>query len=891
MRGGGTSIAGNAVGPGLVVDTSRHLNAVERIDPEARTAIVEPGLVLSNLQRAAAPYGLRFGPDPSTHNRATIGGMIGNNACGSRALGYGRTSDNVNGLDVVTAAGECLLLGSLGPQTSPLLDALRDLSKHNLALLRTEFGTFGRQVSGYSLEHLLPERGFMVHRAFVGTEGTWGVIRRAEVNLVAEPTHRILVVLGYPSMAEAADAVMAVLPSQPIACEGLDRRIVDIVTSRFGQASVPDLPRGDGWLMVELAGDDKSEILSAARTLQDTTGALDSLVVEAPHHQAALWKIREDGAGLVSRTPAGEPAHSGWEDAAVPPKVLGQYLRKFEALLETFGLYGVPYGHFGDGCVHIRIDFGLSTPEGRKEYRQFLSEAADLVAGFGGSMSGEHGDGRARGELLPKMYSRAAIKLFSEVKDLFDPLNLMNPGIIVEPDPVDDNLRASRLGISDTAVPVSLGFSYPHDRGSLEFAVHRCTGVGKCRSETAGSSSNQVMCPSYQATQNEKDSTRGRARVLQEAITGGLGTNPWKSPALHDALDLCLACKGCSSDCPTGVDMGTYKAESLYQRYRGRVRPMSHYTVGWLPRWAALLGNLPWLIPFVNFLTQSAPLQPLFSQLAGVDPNRRIPQFSRHTFAQLRKQIPRRPPGFSVHGPVVLFVDTFSKSFSPSVAIAAIAVLEDAGYEVITLEKPICCGLTWISTGQLDGAKTKARNAIYDLLPHVKQGLKIVGLEPSCTAVLRSDAIDLLGGSADVQAAQEVARATLTLAEILLSTPGWKPPDLEGVSGFAQPHCHHHAVMGWSPDQTLLESAGAKIGRIGGCCGLAGNFGFEKGHFEVSKKVAEVQLLPAISSQPEGAVVLADGFSCRTQIAELSSSTGIHLAQLLAQHIKDRPNV
>ena len=889
MRGAGTSIAGNAVGPGVILDTSRHLHRIIEVDADAGTALVEPGVVQSSLQAAASRHGLRFGPDPSTHNRATIGGMIGNNACGSRALGYGRTSDNVLGLDVVTGGGERLLLGAMDGSgstspvlKSPVLNRLQELVDSELAVVRTELGRFGRQVSGYSLEHLLPERGFDVARALVGSEGTLALTRVARVRLVRDAPVRVLVALGYGSMVEAADAVPAVLRHAPVACEGLDARIVEVIRTRRGAAAVPPLPRGSGWLMVELVGDDPGAVAQAGRKLVADAGALDSAVVTDAQHAAALWRIREDGAGLAGRTPAGDPAHAGWEDAAVPPERLGAYLREFEALLTAHRLTGLPYGHFGDGCLHIRIDFPLQAAGGTGVFRAFLLEAAALAARHGGSMSGEHGDGRARGELLPFMYTPGAIGLFERVKAVFDPADLLNPGVIVRPAPLDADIRVAQ------ARPLrhDLGLSYRHDRGDLSMAVHRCTGVGKCRADTT--TSGGVMCPSFLATRDEKDSTRGRARVLQDVVAGRLG---WDSPALADALDLCLSCKGCASDCPTGVDLAAYKAEALHQRYRRRLRPRSHYSLGMLPRWARIATAATPVTRLVNVAMRSRLLNPAVTRAAGVDRRRALPTFAEVTFR--RWFAGRRPrvgtPGSSApHGDVVLFVDTFTDGFSPEVGQAAVAVLEAAGYRVQVTGKQTCCGLTWISTGQLDAARRQVAATVAALVPHVRAGALVVGLEPSCTGVLRSDALELLTGD-DLAAASEVAAATRTLAELLTATPGWTAPDLAGVRGVAQPHCHHHAVMGWGPDEALLLAAGADVRRLGGCCGLAGNWGVERGHHETSVAVAEQQLLPAVRAVGAGEVVLADGFSCRTQLESLSARRGEHLAQLLARHLRASP--
>ncbi|WNV77143.1 FAD-binding and (Fe-S)-binding domain-containing protein [Geodermatophilus sp. DSM 44513] len=871
-RGAGTSIAGNAVGTGVVVDTSRYLSRVHRIDPESRTATVDPGVVQSALQKAARPHGLRFGPDPSTHNRCTIGGMIGNNACGSRALGYGRTSDNVVGLDVVTGAGERLTLGPDGASAGGVLDRLRQLVDGELATLRTEFGRFGRQASGYALEHLLPEHGFSVARALVGSEGTLAVVLGATVRLVADAPHRGLVVLGYPSMAEAADATPGLLPHRPTAVEGLDQRIVQRLRD-VPAAVVPDLPRGDGWLIVELTGDSVAEVQHKARGVLADAGALDSLVVTDPAEAAAIWRIREDGAGLAARTSDGRPAHAGWEDAAVPVEALGAYLREFDALLDAHGLQCVPYGHFGDGCVHGRVDFpfGREPDRGRQVYRDFVTDAAALVARYGGSVSGEHGDGRARSELLPAMFPPHALELFERVKGLFDPADVLNPGVLVRPARVDDDIRMAAA----PRVTHGLALAYTHDGGDLSAAVHRCTGVGKCRADLQ--STGAVMCPSWPATRNEKDNTRGRARVLQELLAPGGPVTDWRAPEVHEALDLCLSCKGCARDCPTGVDMASYKAEVLHQSYRRRLRPRAHYTLGWLPRWADVAARAPRL---ANAVTGSRLGGRLAKWGAGVDQRRPLPAFAPRTFRETWAATTRQHRDNGGDGrPVALWVDSFTDHFAPEVAVATAAVLEDAGYRVQVPPAEACCGLTWITTGQLDSARRTLGRTIELLAPLVDAGVPVVGVEPSCTAVLRHEGLELVGGPA----AERVAAGTRTLAELLQQTPGWTPPSLAGVQVVAQPHCHHHAVLGWTADARLLREAGATVTRVGGCCGLAGNWGVERGHHEVSVAIAEQQLLPAVRDAGPDAVVLADGFSCRTQLDQLAGREALHLAQLLAR--------
>lgn len=854
MRGAGTSIAGNAIGPGIIVDT-RGLDRIVSLDPDSRTAVVEPGVVQASLQQVAAAAGLRFGPDPSTHTRCTIGGMIGNNACGSRALGYGRTSDNVEALTVAFGNGET---GRLGPGTSgPTSQALRDLVAGELGHVRTNFGRFSRQVSGYSLEHLLPELGGRVERLLVGSEGTLGVVLDATVRLVAEPAARLMVVLGYPSMAEAADDVPALLSAAPlVACEGLDSRLTRLVRH------APDLPRGAGWLLCEVVGEAAAEATAHAQRLITGASCLEGRIVPDPVEAAALWRIREDGAGLAA-VALDRPAYAGWEDAAVPPERLGDWLRDFDAMLAEFGLSTVPYGHFGDGCVHARIDFELGR-EGA--LREFLIEAATRLRAYGGSLSGEHGDGRARSELLPLMYDAASLDLFARVKRVCDPADVLNPGVLVSPAPLDADLRKVPDGSDRGRAHLRLA----HDQGSLAEAVHRCTGVGRCVAATASG----VMCPSFQATRDEKDSTRGRARVLQEALDGRL-VRGLDDPAVDEALDLCLACKGCASDCPTGVDMATYKSEVLSRRYQGKRRPLSHYTLGRLPafvRLAPAARGRSWLARVMG----SGPGAALARRLAGADPRRSLPALAPTTLRASSR------PAHQVCAEdkevdVWLWADTFTDHFHPAAGRAALALLEHWGLNAQVITQDACCGLTWITTGQIDAAREQMTALVETLTPYATKPILV--LEPSCLATVRGDLAELVDDPGDV------AASMTTLAE-LIERLGLGVPDLTGTSVVAQPHCHHHAVLGWEADRRVLTKAGADLTAVGGCCGLAGNFGMEVGHYDLSVAVAETQLLPALRAAPD-AVVLADGLSCRHQVADLTGRSARHLAELLAAALGD----
>nr|WP_042191574.1 FAD-binding and (Fe-S)-binding domain-containing protein [Kibdelosporangium sp. MJ126-NF4]CEL20165.1 Glycolate dehydrogenase, subunit GlcD [Kibdelosporangium sp. MJ126-NF4]CTQ97390.1 Glycolate dehydrogenase (EC 1.1.99.14), subunit GlcD [Kibdelosporangium sp. MJ126-NF4] len=868
-RGGGTSTSGQAVGAGVVLDFSRYFNKVLSVDPAAMTAVVEPGIVLDDLQAAVADHGLVFGPDPSTHGRCTVGGMIGNNACGSHSLVWGKTSDNVLSLEVMTYDGTVIDVGpstraeldeaiAQGGETGRILAAVRDLALENLSTIRTEFGRFPRQVSGYSLEHLLPENRFDLARALVGTEGTCVVVLSATLRLVERPARRTLLVLGYRDTFAAADAVPALVACGPLTLEGLDRELTRMVTR---PAALGLLPDGDAWLFAEIDSSLIAESLTAAASATD--GFTGSELATRPADQRALWSIREDGAGLATRLPDGSEAWPGWEDAAVPPENLGAYLREFTELLARYSLRGATYGHFGEGCLHVRLSFDFGTERGTVAFRRFLDDAARLVAAHGGSPSGEHGDGQARSDLLGLVYSEQAMALMARFKRIWDPAGLLNPGMVVHARPSDQDLR-----VSPSRIPLALttAFAYPEDGGDFAKAARRCVGVGKCRTM-----SGSVMCPSYRVTRDERDSTRGRARLLYEMTQGEVITDGWRSAEVRDALDLCLSCKACSSDCPVEVDMATYKSEFLYHHYRHRPRPMSHYSMGWLPLWSRLAARAPRL---VNAVTQSA-VAPVVKRLGAIAPQRAVPLFAPGTFLRWFR---RRPAGTG--RPVLLWVDTFNNHFTPHVLRAGVEVLESAGFRVIVPPGTRCCGLTWLTTGQLGVARRVMVRTVrtLDEIPDIP----IVGMEPSCTATLHTDMPRLL----DTPAAHRTASRVRTFAQLLVEH-SYQPPVLDARS-ISQTHCHQHADTGTAADTELLSRAGVDNTRIpASCCGLAGNFGFERDHYAVSVAAAEQAILPAIRAAEKDTVVLADGFSCRTQITQLTDRTALHVAELLAQRVQN----
>ncbi|GAA2950724.1 FAD-binding and (Fe-S)-binding domain-containing protein [Streptomyces enissocaesilis] len=869
-RGGGTSIAGQATGTGVVLDFTRHMRAITELDPGTRTVVVQPGVVLDDLRAAAGVYGLTFGPDPSTHSRCTLGGMIGNNACGSHSVAWGTTADNIYDLSVVRyGGGEELRLGQGWRSDAP--EGLRALVNGNLALLRTGFPELPRRISGYALDALLPENGVNVARAFCGSEGTLAVMSRATVRLVDAPRARVLAVLGYADESAAAEAAPALLPYGPLTVEGMAE---DLVPERERAL----LPRGRAWLFVEMGGDTPAEALSRARQLLKAAQALDAEVVTGPAQQRALWRVREDAGGTATRMPDGSEAWPGWEDCAVPPARLGAYLRDFRSLLAGHGLRGTPYGHFGDGCVHVRIDFDLLSESGVRRFRAFSEEQAELVVAHGGSLSGEHGDGQARAELLPKMYGNELVALFGRFKDVWDPAGGMNPGMLARPARLDEDLRFAVL----PGEPVDVTFAYPHDGGDFSAAVRRCVGVAKCRTETPSGAG--VMCPSFRATGDEQHSTRGRARLLHEMLAGEVVTDGWRSEEVRGALDLCLSCKGCRSDCPVGVDMATYKAEFLHHHYRGRVRPAAHYAMGWLPVWLRAAA------PFTRVLRPASRVRPvaaLVKRLGGIAPERDLPAPAPGTFRswwRARNRAGRQPaqePGTTT---VVLWPDTFTDHLSPDVGRAAVRVLEAAGLRVAVPPRQLCCGLTYVSTGQLDRARAVMRRTLDGM--ERAAGLPVVVLEPSCAAALKADLPELLP---DDPRAAALASSVRTFAQALEEyAPHWRPPVIDRpVAG--QTHCHQHAVLGDAAEQRLRERAGLAGPLSGGCCGLAGNFGFERGHYDVSVACAEEQLLPSVREAAQGTELLADGFSCRTQLEQLAGRRARHLAEVLAEGLAAEP--
>jgi FAD/FMN-containing dehydrogenase/Fe-S oxidoreductase len=892
-RGGGTSLAGQCCNVAVVMDMSKYFHRLLDLDPQGKRARVEPGIVLDDLRAAAETHGLTFGPDPATHTHCTLGGMIGNDSCGVHSVMAGRTADNVEALEILTYDGVRMRVGRTeeakideivhaGGRRGQIYAGLRDLRDRYAALIRERYPDIPRRVSGYNLDELLPEKGFQVARALVGSESTCVTVLEADVRLVDSPPFRALAVLGYPTVYDAADDVVAILEDGPVGLEGMDDRLIrDMRKKGLHTDNLGLLPQGKGWLLVEFGGETQEEADSRAREAARRAGSrkqgVDSRLCENKKVERAVWEIRESGLGATAMVPGSKLTWEGWEDAAVPPARLGAYLREFHSLLEEHGYHGDLYGHFGQGCVHTRIDFDLATGDGIAKYRAFVEAAADLVVRYGGSLSGEHGDGQSRAELLPRMFGPELVEAFREFKAIWDPEGGMNPGKVVDPYRLDENLR---LGTAYKPWNPKTYFRFPDDENSFARAVLRCVGVGKCRREAGG-----TMCPSYMATREEKDSTRGRARLLFEMLQGEVIADRWRNEEVKDALDLCLACKGCKGDCPVNVDMATYKSEFLAHYYAGRLRPRAAYSMGWIHWWARLASKAPGI---TNFFTQTPPLAGLVKSLGGVAPQRRIPLFAPQTFKRWFHRRPK-PAGSSsgARGRAILWPDTFNNHFHPETLRAAVEVLEEAGFEVEVPRASLCCGRPLYDWGMLRSARTLWKKTFDALGPAIREAVPVVGLEPSCVASFRDELIHLFP---DDPEARRLSRQTYLLSEFLTQkAPDWPVPRFERKA-LVHGHCQHKAVLKIKSEQQLLDRMGLAYDLLdSGCCGMAGAFGFETDHFDVSMKIGERVLLPRVREAAEDTLIVSDGFSCREQIVQATGRKTLHVAQVLQMALHGDP--
>jgi len=896
-RGGGTSLAGQCCNVAVVLDFSKYMANILEVDPERRIARVQPGVILDHLRAAAEKHHLTFGPDPATHSRCTLGGMIGNNSCGVHSIMAGKTDDNIEALEVLTYDGQRLHVGATseedfarivkeGGRRAQIYSGLKHLAGRYGDHVRRQFPNIPRRVSGYNLNHLLPENGFHIARSLVGSEGTCATILEATCRLVQSPPARVLVVIGWPDVFICADHVPQIIEFGPIGLEGLDDIIVNASRRKgVNLDGVALLPQGSGWLMVEFGADTAVEAEAKARHLMETLdrepGPPDMRLITDPRQARRIWDVRESSLGVTSHVP-GEPLRwEGFEDSAVAPAKLGVYLRELRALMQAFHYEGAFYGHFGHACVHTRMDYDLESAEGVRKFRQFMEEAADLVVRHGGSLSGEHGDGQARGELLPKMFGPELMQAFRDFKNLWDPDWKMNPGKLIDANRLDENLR---LGPSYDPWQPATHFKFPEDRGSLAGATLRCVGVGKCRQYEGG-----LMCPSFRVTREEEHSTRGRAHLLWEMTQGEVIKDGWNNEAVKDSLDLCLSCKGCKSDCPVGVDVATYKAEFLSHYYERNSRPLSAAALANFDLAVRTASHIPGA---VNLATQLPGLSSLTKFAAGVAQRRRIPPLAPETFQQwweTRKYGDGRPrpSGREKLHNVLLWADTFNNHFLPSTAIAAVEVLEAAGFEVQIPTAHLCCGRPLYDVGELDRAKALLLRIMDELLPEIEQRTPIIVLEPSCAAVFRDELVNLFPNDTRARA---LSKQVFLLSEFLTDDQHAKDFPIPKLTRKAliHGHCHHKALMRMTAEESVLRRMGIDFtAPAAGCCGMAGAFGFEKEKHEISRAIGELELLPAVRQAPTDWLIVADGFSCREQIAQETDRRALHLAEVLQMALRE----
>jgi FAD/FMN-containing dehydrogenase/Fe-S oxidoreductase len=892
-RGAGTSLAGQCCNVAVILDFSKHMNRILEIDSARRSARVQPGVILDNLRSTAEKHHLTFAPDPATHDRCTLGGMIGNNSCGVHSVMAGKTDDNIESLEILTYDGvrlsvgeNCIRAHSQSDRATQIHTSLKQIADRYADLVRQKFPTIPRRVSGYNLNYLLPENNFHVARALVGSEGTCVTILEATCRLVESPTERVLLVVAYPDIYECADHVPEIMAHKPIGLEGFDDLLVGYTRRKgINSEGLALLPEGGGWLIVEFGANTAAEAESQAATLMQTLarGPRPPHIRLCSKQQAKrVWEVRESALGVTSHV-AGEPFNwEGWEDSAVAPEKLSSYLRDLRQLFAAYNYRGSLYGHFGHGCVHTRINFDLQSKDGVAKFRRFMEEAADLVVSYGGSISGEHGDGQARGELLSKMFGRELVQAFREFKAIWDPDWKMNPGKLIEPYKLDENLR---LGVNYAPWQPKTHFKFAEDHGSLADATLRCVGVGKCRREEGG-----LMCPSYRATREEEHSTRGRAHLLWEMTQEELIVDGWKSEEVKKSLDLCLACKGCKSDCPVSVDLATYKSEFFSHYYEGRLRPRSSYAFGHIDLWARAASHVPGL---ANLATQLPLLRDISKLIAGIPTQRRIPAFAPETFAhwfrRTREENRKGTTSFvpSADSPnaalpagkktVLLWPDTFNNYFHPSTAKAAVEVLESLGFTVTIPKAHLCCGRPLYDHGMLDRAKSLLLQILDELSPEIEAGIPIIGLEPSCVAVFRDELLNLLPTD---KRAQALSRQAFLLSEFLEAQQ--VPLPRLHRRAILHGHCHQKSIMKMASEESLLRRLGVDFqSPAPGCCGMAGSFGFESDKYEISIAIGELELLPPIRQAAADWLIIANGFSCREQIAHGTKRHALHLAEVL----------
>jgi FAD/FMN-containing dehydrogenase/Fe-S oxidoreductase len=892
-RGGGTSLGGQCCNVAVVMDWAKYMHGVLELNTDERWARVLPGTICDELRNAAmekTSKRLVWGPDPATHDHCTFGGMIGNNSCGAHAQMSGKTDCNIDELEILLYDGTRILVGwtndaeldkhiANGGRRGEIYRQLKSLRDRYAGLIQEKYPHIPRRVSGYNLDQLIPgnDGRFNIARSLVGSEGTLVTILEAKCRLIDAKAERVILMLGYPDVYQAANHVLDIDPFQPTALEGIDYRLYENIEKKGGphRKFLGMLPEGRGWLLAEFGAARKDDAIDLAHRVMDDlkrkSGAPNMKLFTDADEMHHLWEVRESGLGATAFVPGEPDTWPGWEDSAVAPEKLGGYLRELRALYDKYQYNPALYGHFGQGCVHCRVDFDLTSRDGIRKWRSFLEEATDLCAKYGGSFSGEHGDGQARAEFLHKMFGEELIQAFREFKSIWDPDWKMNPGKIVDPYRVDENLR---LGADYHPWDPPTHFRYPEDHGSFAHAALRCVGIGKCRRKSSDQPDDDTMCPSFMVTHEERHTTRGRAHHLWEMLHGDVITNGWWDENVKDALDLCLACKGCKGDCPVNVDMATYKAEFLSHYWEGHVRPRQAYAFGLIDQWARIASVWPGLI---NLVTQTPVLRDAAKLAAGMPLARRIPEFAPETFRRWFKK--RNAISTRGNGDVILWPDTFNNYFFPDTAQAATEVLESAGFNVRIPDSHLCCGRPLYDYGFLDRAKQYLRRILRTLAPEIDAGMPVIVLEPSCASVFRDELPNLFP---DDPLATKLTQQTFLLSEFLQKkAENWKPARL-ARKAFVQGHCHHKSVLKFDDENSILQKLGLDYKVLAaGCCGMAGSFGFEADKYRVSVDIGERVLFPAVREAARDTIIVADGFSCREQISQQTERHALHLAEVI----------
>ncbi|HEY1726850.1 MAG TPA: FAD-linked oxidase C-terminal domain-containing protein [Candidatus Baltobacteraceae bacterium] len=891
-RGGGTSQCGQTIGTGVVIDTSKHLNALLSVDAAAKTAVVQPGIVLDQLNKQLKKHGLFFPVDPSTASRATLGGMTANNSSGARSIEYGTMVDNVLAIEAILPSNESFRFGELPADLSALPDdgygriakSLRDIGLREADEVALRFPKLLRRVGGYNIDTISP-KGHNLAKVLIGSEGTLGFFTSIELRLADIPPHRMLAICHFPTFYAAMDATRHLVALQPSAVELVDRTMVDLSRNiPIFRPTIEKFVHGepDALLLVEFSGSDASAL---TRKLDDVEGVMEGLHLSGAvvnlisnTDQSDIWNVRKAGLDIMSSmTGDGKPV-SIVEDCAVGLADLAEFTQELNDMFERFGTKGTWYAHASVGCLHVRPVLNMKSAEDVAKFRGIAEEGFAIVRKYKGSHSGEHGDGILRSEFHAEMFGERLVRAFEDVKDAFDPNGVMNPGKIVRPLRMDDR-TLFRYRPEYSALPLDTTLDWSAWPGGLSGAVEMCNNNGACRKDDG------LMCPSYMVTKDEEHTTRGRANTLRLALSGQLGADALTSQAMYETLDLCVSCKGCRRECPTGVDMAKMKLEFLHRYRRKHGLGLKDRLVANLPRYAPALRRIA---PLLQAGATSSVARHLAERVTGISARRTLPAWRRDVFDHWDPSSATSPTGAK---DVVLLVDTFNTYFEPENAWAARDVLEAAGYNVIVpapvdKRRPLCCGRTFLSAGLVDDARTEIRRSVATLQPYVAAGTPIVGLEPSCLLTFRDEALSVLPGAGT----QALAKQAFLFEEFLVREleAGRFALKLQALPGdthraLLHGHCHQKAFGALTPAQRVL----ALIPRLkvetvqSSCCGMAGTFGYDAHHFDISMKMAELSLLPAVRAAGDSAFIVADGTSCRHQIHDGAHREAMHVARVL----------